>query len=278
MAQESWNKQLKEWMELHPREASTIKERIPNTTLANWLKEGSKLNLTKINIGTRAFLYKTTGLEVLKFDGYVDPESIDPRKIVSGEQPRAYTDIYLGYQGLNRTKLAEDSGVHGDTALKFVRGQSIRSEQLNLINAQLLKYHNTYSSQQTVQQEAPQPQQRETRIVQSSPEAKVPAGSLDRIAQGVESLLGEVRRLGASYTPTSEQRKQIIIGAVDTLVEQLDYYRTASQADREELAKYLEVDRWGWVLNVLGGIAKKESPETFARHMSPPEKTRRRDK
>lgn len=83
--------------------------------------------------------------------------------------------------------------------------------------------------------------------------------------------------LRSKYIPTSQERMQIVETAIDTLVEQMNYYKMAPPKEREELVKYLrdlgEVERWGYVVNLLSGINKPgDMPDTFARVLEAPKK------
>lgn len=74
-----------------------------------------------------------------------------------------------------------------------------------------------------------------------------------------------------------EDRMQIVEKAIDILALQMEYFKTAPQKERESLIKYLheadEINRWGYVVNILGGLSKPgNTPDTFARTLQLPTK------
>ncbi|MBI2449186.1 hypothetical protein HYV49_02730 [Candidatus Pacearchaeota archaeon] len=84
-----------------------------------------------------------------------------------------------------------------------------------------------------------------------------------------------------NYRPSHKERMQIVETAIDILVEQVDYYKTAPQQERKELVKYLddlgEVERWGYVVNIIDKIHQPgNTPDTFCRTFNSPKKFNKR--
>jgi hypothetical protein len=134
----TWYRELSTLVESKPETLDRLKEKISLKTINHYLRGG--VNIDKINIGTRAFLYKVTGIESFNFDGCVDPEIIDINKVISGEQPRDYLKIWLGYNGKNFVSLAKEAKVHQDTVRKFANKDNMRQEFKDKIIATLKKY------------------------------------------------------------------------------------------------------------------------------------------
>jgi hypothetical protein len=111
-------------------------------------------------------------------------------------------------------------------------------------------------------------------------------GSIERNLIGLKINLSKrtdnystAKLLNSNYQPSLDDRMQIVETAIDLLVDQMDYYRLSSQKDRENLVGYLkglgEVERWGYVVNMLSNITKPGSvPDTFLRSIEPPDKNR----
>jgi len=85
----TWNQQLKTWMDNNPDGAKEIREVVPASTLRDWLRE-SITNLDRVNIATKANVYNITSLEVFNFEGYTDPNKIDP---VKAFEDRSYSSV-----------------------------------------------------------------------------------------------------------------------------------------------------------------------------------------
>lgn len=90
----------------------------------------------------------------------------------------------------------------------------------------------------------------------------------------------EAAKLLQNREPNVRERMQLVEVAIDILVDQMNYFKTSSQEEREALVKHLreldEVERWGYVVNILSGIHKPgNTPDTFARTLEAPQKARR---
>ena len=89
--------------------------------------------------------------------------------------------------------------------------------------------------------------------------------------------------LKEDYKPTYEERVRVVETAIDLLVEQINYFKSSPQGERENLVRYLrdlgEIERWGYVVNVFGGITKQgNTPDTFARTLDSPQKNKKTGK
>ena len=101
-----------------------------------------------------------------------------------------------------------------------------------------------------------------------------------KIALAQQSSSYEAAQLLQKYVPTPQERTQLVEIAIDVLVDQMDYFKTSPQEEREALVRHLrelgEVERWGYVVNLLQGINKAgNTPDTFARMLEVPKKTKR---
>jgi hypothetical protein len=98
------------------------------------------------------------------------------------------------------------------------------------------------------------------------------AYSLESIALKIDELRFAFDELGVRQQITPETRVLTVQKLIDKLASHLDYYRQSSQEEREMLAKNLDSDLWGWTVNILGGIHKRDGPEVFARRYAPPKR------
>jgi hypothetical protein len=303
-------------MKQNPEGARRLKELVPKTTLQNWVS-GTVKDPRKIRASARLKVYQLTSIETFRADDYIDPATIDLRKIFPGDQPREYLGIWLEENRISRLSLGKSAGVGEDSVRSYIRGEKLNPAVERKIAIQLERYASglvlaTQTTQAPAGEERKLSQERMIGAAVCGTSVAVPSGvlvgtqesnypkteqtqegkgvlgglvklslgeQLNSLACQIEGLQSELRAHGYAGELTAEQRRGIVEGAIDVLVEQMDYYRGASQQERNSLVDHLtrrgEVPRWGWVSNILGGIAKKESPETFARGYSPPEKEKR---
>ena len=254
----SWNQQLAIWVGNDRERKQLLGEKISRSTLTDYLS-GRITNLNGMNLGTRAFLYKITGIESFGFEGYVDPEEVDADKIKRGEQSLKAIDILLSRFNKTRTDLATDADVNRDAVSYLIGGKTIKEEARDKIFSRLNMYVRESSKSSAL----------ETHDTETSTQHQ--RATLEDLAQRLDEVRRIIGHLGANYTPTEKERKQIVANAIDILAEQMNYYRQAPQKERENLAASLDTSLWGWVTNILGGIQKREGiPETWARNIRPP--------
>jgi hypothetical protein len=257
-----WYEQLKEAMSENPEAAKRISQVIPGGTTHNWCN-GKVANLERINPGYRAVIYKELGLELMKPEGYIDPDKINVEKIISGEE-RTQLDIYLGSKTMNRGKFAKANGVHEDTVRRYFKGKKISPQLEEKIVKGLRKMSKSADGGA------------EKKVVEASEEPRYSGceSDLQKLAESVDGLAREVRRIGGNYTPTLDERREIVAGMIDTFVEQMDYYASATKEFKKGLIDFLreegEIPRYGWADNVFRGLLEGDhAPEVFARDLTP---------
>lgn len=277
MAEQSWNENFRQWIENNPR-ANELNNYLSKKVIYEWAT-GRVRDLESINLGTRSRVYKITGLQDFYFNGYVDPDSIDIKKVISREHPLKYAQIFLDLNGVSVSQFAREAKVDRKTALKFFDGGTIKGDKIkNRLTNCLRNYAKRFSGD-TADEDKFQKTEHSDRIAdnKTGENKSTHVSDIGKLVAGVEALRREVGVFGRDYNPTYEERMKIIESNIDSIIEQLKYYVSASQQERDELAAFLDIERWGFVVNVLGGIARKEgSPENFARRVSPPEKRRNR--
>jgi len=106
-------------------------------------------------------------------------------------------------------------------------------------------------------------------------------GAIKTSLAGKLSSNQAIKILGTNYKPNSQERMQVVEKAIDFLVEQMDYFKESSQEEREALIIHLreanEIDRWGYVVNLLNNISKSgNTPDTFVRSLDSPKKRRKK--
>lgn len=279
-----WYRELKIFMDGNPSIAKKIKSKIPSNTLGSWIR-GRTENVDNLPRGTRAYLYKMTQLETFNFEGYIDPDSIDIPVAVCNEESRDQVGFWIDYHGISRQDLANDAGVNRSTVQAYLRGKGIRAESENKIRHAILGYSaKEDGNKDDVSMNVDFGKTKVAKVeipvsTQFEGDKNYQTVVRDLVAK-VEGLSRDVQNLGHDYEPSPKERINIIVNSVDSIVEHLgEYFVDAPQKDREELAKSLDVDLWGWMINVMGGITKREGiPESFARALGPPKKKKRRNR
>jgi transcriptional regulator with XRE-family HTH domain len=99
--------------------------------------------------------------------------------------------------------------------------------------------------------------------------------SLNGLRRAIVRQTRNISSFVQGYEPDLNERISDVGIAIDIIAAHLDYFREASQEEREKLAEDLDVEQFGYVVSVLGGISKKESFETFVRLNPPPRRGRK---
>jgi len=276
MAENVWYEQLENWVDEDASRAEQLKTRIQPETLRHWIKGRVASNLDRINLGTRAFLYSTTGLEVFNFDGYVNPTAIDVSEVLSGNQPRESLSIWLGYHGKSKEGLSKDAGVDSQTVKKYINGDDPRGSSKGKIERQLMKYD---AEIKRASGKIASSKDLGSKVIESGAHS----GDLDlgSLASAVHGLSDRVNLLGAHYEPTEQDRRTRIANAIDILSEEMQHYASVSKKERKKLIDHMEdeglIDVYGWADNVFRGLLTNDlSPEAFARAVPAPERRRKR--
>ena len=265
-----WYVKLRKCLDEDPSKLQKISERVPRGTLKHYTR-GTPSDVSRINSGTRAWLYKITQIEELRPEHYTDPEKLTVEVMLSGNHPKEHLEMWMGYYGISAQQLADFSGVHRHSVRNFLRGSAVSSTNRNKILSALRKYS---SRKDKVEMD------------------EIPAGTvisgkgeerINDLTRAVDNLSQQVRMLGGSYELNPEERKTALEETIDALVGHMDYYRTATQEERNRLASHLietgQTRRIGWLMNIISGIHEVgKTPNTFARDISPPEKLNNRRK
>jgi transcriptional regulator with XRE-family HTH domain len=282
-----WYQKLDKAIISNPEIKRELKEAMPPSSLSElrtgYTREGGvgSKKLESIRLSRRALLYRITGIEDFNpGENYEEPQIKQPadgpqlKDILSGKVQKIKLREWLDIRKISMTEVAKRAGISSKNIVRrFSQNKKLYGNNEQKITRALRVYESeisTGSVSQREQDSSPTKQQTPTHSRQISSNGN----PLEEIAKGIEGLSRQVRQLGATYEPTAKERKLIVEEALDALIEQVDYYRNAPLKEREELANYLEVERWGWLSNVLGSISAKESPQTFARHTSAPKKTK----
>ena len=82
------------------------------------------------------------------------------------------------------------------------------------------------------------------------------------------------KELEAPNKPTLEHRIAAVVTALDVLADQVEYFKSDStpDAERQLLAKNLDVDTLGFVVKILPRINQRKSYETVDRLMPRPQR------
>jgi plasmid maintenance system antidote protein VapI len=242
-----------------------------------------KRSIDSIPEGKKLRLYEITNLACFKVELEVHPKDLDPKKILDGRQDPNLLSLRLDYDGKTRVQLAEEIGVSTDTIKKLIDGGRISAEYVDKIRERLTLIYHTRGNTEAELSDLSQRPHEEAKTL--TPRTYVrPTDALnalfEHLNQGVEDmrmvlaqgLPSELAVLVASESNslTLEQRIQVVTTAIGSLVSQMDYFRKANQGEREELARQIDPNLWGYVAAILPRIDKPESYETIVRLMDPP--------
>ena len=177
----------------------------------------------------------------------------------------------LKYDGISVRKLSKDLNVSRDRLTKYLDDKPQNQDVKEIIERGLVSYFSDEKS--------------DTAVVQNS---GLVNKSLDSLAEKPDSVVSLIKGLYASIdglkSVISEKSPEQIkaellvdpetnlesrIGQVTTAIEvlanQVDYFRGASQDEREELAEKIDPELWGYVTGILGRIDRPAGAETVLR-------------
>src|SRR3989344_5992603 len=162
-------------------------------------------------------------------------------------------------------------GVHYTTINNIFHGKNIKKSIADLIDSKI-----RLTPTQTVQ--TTQAQQEDTTKKYDSQDNL--GSTLRKIRDDLDSITLKLAQnsqgkdsadlLSQQYRPTLEQRICSVDIALRIIADELDYFREASTEERNRLAQEIDVDNFGYIVNILGGISKGSSHETWARRTPPP--------
>ncbi len=273
-------KDLRQWVKENFENSMTAAARaldIPEGTFGS-IYRGDRKSVEDIGCTTRKKIY-ARGVKSF-YSPFFEP--IDPEKDSGQVQLQKYI---VAHYGGSIQKFAEKTGVHKGTIHGFLAGRTKRFKKnvRNIIAAKTRlpafggEWVTAYGEQQAPSAGSTMPQGAE------SPRGLVEAvlgieselrGLTLSIAQNSPSYAGQLLK---TYEPSLTERKQLVEAAIDVLVEQANYYRNATQDEREALVMHLrrlgEIERWGYTVNLLSAITQPgNTPDTFARSIEPPKK------
>ncbi len=240
------------------------------------LYRGSVKNLDRVSVEARKKLWNTYHLQIF-YSPYFEP--INTEKDSPAVQLMKY--IVENYKG-SIDQFARDKGFDRGTIRYFISGEHSKMKpriQQKVYEVTRLECFN--NSELT---KISKPQIKEETMKEETTSDLTER--LSRISEGLESLKLEFAQNISKYEasqllrerePTLEERMKTVETVIDILVEQINYYKTAPQEERESLVRHLrdldEIDRWGYVVNIMHGLAKPgNTPDTFARSLEPPPK------
>jgi hypothetical protein len=113
--------------------------------------------------------------------------------------------------------------------------------------------------------------------------ARIAKQGIDKIVEQTTSQLsgGQKLELGLlksqSYKPSAEQRADAVIQLLDILAEEIDYYRAASENERQVLVDRLQKDpeSFGYITQMLNVIYQGKQIDSWMMMVQPPSKTKR---
>ncbi|MBI3334458.1 hypothetical protein HYZ97_03140 [Candidatus Pacearchaeota archaeon] len=276
-----WYEEFKEWYTAHPEKKDQLDE-VYNQRSLRRLMRGEQ-SLTSIPEGKRMHLFDITNLECFKVDGQ-HPKELDIEKVRTGAQPRSLISRRAEYEGMTKKDLlARLPGISESVFFKYLRGDTIEPVNLREIEKRLASF---YSGEYTAKEPSVYTDKRREHTL---PRTSSGAGILNAL-EGIRNELGRVALQVAQKSPDAiaaeildrqfdtdlESRIGAVNTAIDVLAHQMDYFREASQEEREKLAKTIDVNLLGYVTALLPRINQPKSVETVLRLVSPDQISPRR--
>ena len=256
-----WFERLREYISSNPEKQGILTE-IYSRLVFQRICDGRK-DLKDIPAGTRMKLYDVTDkhIEELKVEG-THPLELDMAKVSSEEQPRELISMRLDYDGITRKQMKAHLNVSGAALKRYLSHEKDISKTLvSQIEKGLTDYYAAaQQGREGLTLGAPTSARAvKTTIVKPHTQLQPTVDTLKSLQLGINSLLSQtLAKFHASPNDLTgiEKRIAAVEGAVDTLAEQMEYFREAPQGERESLAARLNVDRWKYIVMILRHIDK----------------------
>lgn len=269
-----WHQEFHEWLANNKPRLEKIQELYSKNHLRAITRGTVKLE--QIPPGKRLRLYEITGLDFFKVPIDIHPMDLNPSKIITGQQPKDLIQLRIEYDNVEKTRIASEIGVDRKQFSRYIENLHIMDEGRTKIEVGLQKIYG--KEVPTLEVSLPPIQ-----------EVQEESQGLIRLVENLDSHVKDIGYLIASRAPsyvaaeilasiqptTKEQRKKATKLAIGVLADLMDYYREASQEEREDLAREIDSNEWGYVAGVLPKIDQPRSYQTVLRLMPRPPKRRK---
>ncbi len=231
---------------------------------------GSKV-LGNLSNGKKIRLYEVTGLEFFKVDAQIHPRDMDIKSVIKGTHNRSVLELRIGYDGKNKTELAKKFGVSASILSRYISNERVANESRRKIEEGLRKIYSDGAGANYGMGEV-KGKNKPTRSIGKRGYLERKIKDLKKSIEGAVSEISHhinsddaLERLASKENQTLDDRVKQINTAIDVLAENMDYFREASQKERDALIRNLDVDSWGYVTNILGKLDRPKGAETVMR-------------
>lgn len=249
------------------RQISEIAEEtgIHRSTISN-IYNNKVSNIDKVDPRSRKILW-----EKFKINSFYDP-SFEPISENDDFSTKVKKYVLNNYDTINEA--AKSLGVHSSTINNIFKGRKIKKSIAESINS---KIRDSLDKKTESLDKKDLSERDENYESQSKPNLET---NLRKIRDDLDSITSEIAKntkgrysteiLAQQYCPSLEQRISSIDIALKIIADEMDYFREASQEERNKLAQGIDIDNFGYIVNILGGISKGSGHETWARRNPPP--------
>ncbi len=296
-----WYREFEHWLTRNKGKHNDL-VRIYSFVVLRGLCHGKK-QLNDIPLGKRVRLYEATKLPFFAVPDEQNPLHLDMEKVMRGEQPRSLISDRIEYDGLSQEDLAKRIGESRNLLRRYlINAWDIKKDTASRIEQKLTSYFSGSAVPSgpaaTVVSSNPSELVKREKLQNTLPVSATPApndpyashaqvlASLVELQKSLSGAYSDALRtlppqaaagvlhrevLGEKQLPL-EQRINAVVAALDIIADQVDYFRGASQAERDELVKHLDVPILGYVIKTLPHIHQPSSYETILRLMPRPQR------
>ena len=259
-----------------------------------------KQHLESIPGGKRLRIFEITGIEAFKVEGEHHPKALDMSKVSAGQQPRSLIRTRMEYDGYTQKEIVKMLEVDKHTFGDYLDGKEMNSSTIQKIELGLSKIYSLVAvtdSSETDKIRLPSNPSyitppEETGTPSASSQSSLPTKYAQLISE-LKTLRETVRaefektQMNIAQTlpremamelienernPSLQQRIVLVNYHIESLANQMDYFRSASQEERGNLAKTIDPYLWGYVASLLPRIDQPNTYETVMRLMPKPER------
>jgi hypothetical protein len=211
-----------------------------------------------------------------KLESFYD-EVFEPISSADTYQIQLQKFIFKNYNG-SVAKCADDVGIHASTIHGFFAGRTkgFKPDIEKKIREKVkIPYFGNYEEgNNRIEKEAKKPEALENRIegdiISMLSDTRDALNKLSRRVSKEIPNSAALKVMKQQYSPDLEQRLSTVENAFLIIADELDYFREASDEERKKLARRMDPEVMGYVLNLLETLSQKDGYQTFFRTFSPP--------